>query len=153
MRDLTDERCGPPHIPRLYPPHQYMLDNQHGTPDQPGVNDRTSDFYRDPNNHNWTQYIATLPPMVRPPSRYDYPLHTPTPTTTKAPRLGGYSRTTTPTLQQSTSRKRHRTTLPTSDSDPGGYSRNNQPYEKIGERCCLAFLNIEINNRNQICTI
>ena len=137
MRDLPNELCGPPNIPRLYPPpHQYMLDNQHGTPDQLGVNDRTSDFYRDPNNHNWTQYIATLPPMVRryyntlPPSRYDYLPHAPTPTTTKAPRLGGYSRTTTPTLQQTTSRKRHRTTPPTSDSDPGGYSRNNQPYDE-----------------------
>ena len=112
-----------------------MLANQHNTLDQLGVNDRTSHFYRDHNNLNWSQYLATLPPMVRryyhtlPPSRYDYPLHTPTPTKPKATRLGGYSRPDHPTSDQTSSRKRHRTTPPTSDSDPEGYSRNNQPYD------------------------
>ena len=32
LRDIPDALCGPPQIPRLYPPHQYMLDHQHGTP-------------------------------------------------------------------------------------------------------------------------
>ena len=48
LRDIPDALCGPPHIPRLYPPHQYMLDHQHGTPDQLGVNERTSHFYSAP---------------------------------------------------------------------------------------------------------
>ena len=65
LQHIPDALCGPPHIPRLYRPHQYMLDHQHGTPDKLGVNDRTSHFYNAPNNHTWTQYLATLPPMVR----------------------------------------------------------------------------------------
>ena len=118
LRNIPDALCGPPHIPRLYPPHQYMLDHQHDTPDQLGVNDRTSHFYNAPNNHTWTQYLATLPPMVRryyntlPPSRYDYPLHTSTSNNPRAPRLGGYSRSTDSTSHQTISRKRQRTPLP-----------------------------------------
>jgi hypothetical protein len=135
LRNIPDALCGPPHIPRLYPPHQYMLANQHGTPDQLGVSDRTSHFYNTPNNDTWSQYLATLPPMVRqyyntlPPSLYAYPLHTSTSNKPRAPRLGGYSRSSDPTSNQTIPRKRHRTTPPTSDSDPEGYSRNNQPYD------------------------
>ena len=127
--DIPDALCRPPHIPRLYPSHQ------HGTPDQLGVYDRTSHFYNAPNNQTWTQYLASLPPIVRryyntlPPSRYDCPLHTFTSTKPRATRLGGYSRSTDPTSHQTVPRKRQRTTPPTSDSDPEGYSRNNQPYD------------------------
>ena len=118
LRNIPDALCGPPHIPRLYPPHQYMLAHQHGTPDQLGVNDRTSHFYNPPNNDTWSQYLVTLPPMVRryyntlPPSLYDYPLHTSTSNKHKAPRLGGYSRSSDPTSNQPRAHKRQRTTPP-----------------------------------------
>ena len=74
--------------------------------------DRTSHFYNAPNNHTWTQYLVTLPPIVRryyntlPPSRYDYP-HLANPKTT---RLGGYSKSTDPASLKTIPRKRQRTT-------------------------------------------
>ena len=60
-----------------------MLDHQHGTPDQLGVNDRTSHFYKAPNNHTGTQYLATLSPIVR--RYYITPNYTPQETTHHPP--------------------------------------------------------------------
>jgi hypothetical protein len=120
----------------MYPPHQYMLDHQHGTPDKLGVNDRTHRFYRDPHPNTWTPYISTLPPLVRryyntlPPSCHDYPPNTSTPTTPRATRPGGYFGQSNTTSKESQPRKRPRTTPPTSDSDQEGYSRSNQPYAR-----------------------
>ena len=136
LQNAPDELCGPPNIPRLYPPHQYMLDHQHGTPDQLGVNDRTHRFYRDPHPNTWTQYITTLRPLVRryyntlPPFCHNYPPNTSTPTTPRATRPGGYSSHTNTTANKSQHRKRQRTTPPTSGSDPEGYSGPNQAYDR-----------------------
>ena len=135
LTDKPDALCAPPSINRLYPPHQYLLDHQQCTPDQLGVNDRTSHFYQS-DCQSWTQYLLALPPMVRryyqttlPPSTNDYPPTNPT-STTPLPYLGGYSKPTTSSLPPTPNRKRQRTTPPTSDSDPEGYSRNNQFYEE-----------------------
>ena len=80
-------------------------------------------FHR--SGQSWTQYIHTLPPLLR--RHYRTPPPPPHSNTTTHPIP--FTRSTSSSPQPYHSRKRHRTTPPPSDSDPEGYSRNNQPYE------------------------